>query len=248
MSLRFDRVSYRYRREPLVFNEFSLKSSPGVTVLLGPNGAGKTTLMRLAAAALYPASGTVSFDGDSSTSRSARARYRRRVGWLPQQIGALPAFSTREQVAYAGWLKGLGRSVAWDSAKRALARVDLAQHLDRPVTQLSGGQLRRVGVAQVIVHDAQMILMDEPTAGLDPAQRSGFRCLIGELQETAQLLISTHQTEDLADICNRVLILNAGRVCWDGSTGDFLAQADASGSTSARAEASYKTLLDENAS
>ena len=243
MALRFDGVRFGYRRRDPIFDELSFESSPGVTVLLGPNGAGKTTMIGLGASVLRPDSGTVSVDGVASDSRAVRSKYRRWVGWVPQQIDVVPGFSVREQVAYCGWLKGASRRAAWTAASEAVRRVDLTEHVNRPVAQLSGGQLRRVGIAQVLVHDARIVLMDEPTAGLDPAQRAGFRTAVRALGGATHVVVSTHQTEDLPDVADRVLVLSAGSLLWDGTPQELLERGGSQGSATTRIEAAYRGIV-----
>ncbi|MFE4057826.1 ATP-binding cassette domain-containing protein, partial [Streptomyces sp. NPDC059096] len=168
MSVEFATCTYQYRRGPVVLDRLSFAFPSGRTVLLGPNGAGKTTLLALAASALKPRSGTVSFDGLNPAVRSQLRPYRRQVGWMPQHITPVPGTTCREQVAYAGWLKGMSRRDAWDGALEALERVGLAKKADQQASSLSGGQLRRVGVAQTLVHSSRRGRQAEPPAGGDP--------------------------------------------------------------------------------
>jgi len=241
--LKWDNVVFGYKKryKPIIEN-FTYEMRAGVTVLLGPNGAGKSTLLGLASSALSPWSGRVLAGERDASQRGDRRAYRAAVGWVPQQVQVIPAFSVREQVAYFGWLKGYGRHEAWDRAGTALEKLRLADAASARVGRLSGGQLRRVGVAQALVHDASVILMDEPTAGLDPAQRAGFRDLVREVGEFADVMISTHQTEDLAEIAQSVLLIGDGSIRWDGSLPDFLGLADGA-SASQQAEAAYVRLL-----
>ena len=229
-----------------MIRDFSYQVNPGVTVILGPNGAGKSTLLGLAASAFSPWSGSVCAAGRDSSRRGHRRAYRAAVGWLPQQVQVIPAFTVREQVAYVGWLKGLGRAEAWERAGAVLDRLKLADLAGSRVSRLSGGQLRRAGVAMALVHDASVILMDEPTAGLDPAQRANFRRLVGEVSGMADIVISTHQTEDLAELAQSVVLLAEGEIRWDGPVAGFLAQGPPELAGSARAEVVYASLLGES--
>ncbi len=153
----------------------------------------------------------------------------------------------REQVAYGGWLKGMSRGAAWDASAGALAKVRMSQLADRRSAELSGGQLRRLGIAQALVHDAEVVLLDEPTAGLDPSQRSAFRKLLAELQDAVSFIVSTHQTEDLAASYRSVVVLDQGRVRYQGSIGEFLGRVPAGVSEERRAEAAYSELVVEEA-
>ncbi len=244
--LKFSDVSFGYRRSRPVIKGFSYDVEPGVTVVLGPNGAGKSTLLGLAASALTPWSGKVLAGKLDSARRGDRSSYRAAVGWMPQHVQVIPAFTVREQVAYVGWLKGLGRSDAWDRARAALGRLQLLDLADTRVSRISGGQLRRVGVAQALVHDASVILMDEPTAGLDPAQRANFRQLVQDVSAIADIVISTHQTEDLAEIAESVMLLADGTIIWHGPVASFLGMSPVGTADSARAEAVYTGLLGES--
>lgn len=212
---------FGYRKVP-VFQRLSAQIPMGTTVLLGPNGAGKSTLLGLLASRFVPAEGEISYRGLNPTRKRDRAEYRAAIGWMPQQIEVVPGLTVREQVSYSGWLKGLSRSEAWTRAQRAVALVDLADLADRRTSQLSGGQLRRVGLAQALVHDAEVILMDEPTAGLDPQQRDTFRGVLGRVAERSHVIVSTHQTEDITDLYQSVIVLAEGRFRFEGPTKQFL--------------------------
>lgn len=242
MTLAFTGVTFRYRRKAApVVTEFSWTVPSGRTVLLGPNGAGKTTLLSLAADALSAEAGTVSIGSLHSNRRKDRTAYRRAAGWMPQQIRAVPGLTVREQVAYAAWLKGVSRGRAWELAATAVRRVELEAVEDRLTTQLSGGQLRRVGLAQVLAHEAQVLLLDEPTVGLDPAQRAAFREILGALPREQTVVVSTHQVDDLSELFETVAILNDGELLTQTSVDDFLALAPAG--SIRPAEAAYRSLV-----
>ncbi|MFF2043158.1 ATP-binding cassette domain-containing protein [Kitasatospora sp. NPDC058170] len=248
MTLEFHQVDFRYSRKSNLFSSFELRIDSPATVLLGPNGAGKSTLMALAASQLAPRRGTVSWRGRGPAGRGGRAAYRRAVAWLPQQVTPVPGLSVREQVAYCGWLKGMSRAAAWHASATALDRVGLAELADRGSHQLSGGQLRRMGIAGCLAHHSELILMDEPTAGLDPAQRGMFRALVEELAAEVNLIVSTHQTEDLAEIYRQVVVLDRGAVRFQGGAAEFHAlgtgRADGTDGATASAEAAYAHLVE----
>lgn len=223
MTLEYSGVSFRYRRGASpVLSDFSWAVPPGKTVLLGPNGAGKSTLLALGADALRPSKGDISLNSLSPQRRADRATFRKAVGWMPQQARAVPGLTAREQVAYAGWLKGLPADVASSAAETALATVGLADRNDERTSRLSGGQLRRVGLAQVLVHDPDILLLDEPTAGLDPAQRARFRALLADLAPERSLVVSTHQVDDLSELFDWVVVLQDGIIRFEGTADDFL--------------------------
>ncbi|MEU6757350.1 ATP-binding cassette domain-containing protein [Streptomyces sp. NPDC046685] len=244
MTLRLTGIGFRYTRSTAVFDGFNLSLSSPATVLLGPNGAGKSTLMGLAATHLRAETGTVSWRDRIPGSRRDRVDYVRAVAWLPQEIVAIPGLRVREQVAYMGWLKGMSRTAAWEASRDALERVKLTDLAGRRSHQLSGGQKRRMGLAGALTHKSELILMDEPTAGLDPTQRKIFRNLLDTLRDDVHIVVSTHQTEDLADSYSEVVVLDQGAVRFQGSTQEFhsLAGTDTDGPRE-RAEAAYAKLV-----
>ncbi|MGP4109716.1 ABC transporter ATP-binding protein [Streptomyces sp. 4N509B] len=244
MSLELTACTYSYRLwERKVLDGLDYALPAGLTVLLGPNGAGKSTLLRLAASVTAPRSGTVNLDGVPAGTRA----YRRAVAFMPQQITAMTALTAREQVAYTGWLKGMNRRDAWDAAATALGRVDLAGQADTRASRLSGGQLRRVGVASALVHDARVLLLDEPTAGMDPRQRRVFRDILRTLTDEVTVLLSTHDVADLAEESDHVTVLDDGHLVFTGTTTDFLAHAPSDTAPGRQAEAAYTRLSETGA-
>ncbi len=245
MTLSFEHISFRYGSIPFrksshwVFQDFSWRLPQGKTVLLGPNGAGKTTLLSLGVAALKPTSGGIRIDGLEPP--SDRTRLRRSVAMMPQKIVAIPGFTAHEQVAYTAWLRGADQPSAVRAAASALSRVGLDDQADSLVSALSGGQQRRVGLAQALAWPSRVLLLDEPTAGLDPAQRSTFRTLVAGLPAEETVLVSTHQVDDLSELFDTVVVLGHGEIRFQGSPSDFLALAPA-GSVRP-AEAAYVNLL-----
>ncbi|MFI2214898.1 ATP-binding cassette domain-containing protein [Streptomyces sp. NPDC020141] len=247
MALVFKNLAFRYGRKTDVFSGLDLRVDGRSTVLLGPNGAGKSTLMGLAASHLLPGQGSVSWRQMSPVGRKKQAAYRKAVAWIPQQITPVPGLTVREQVAYGGWLKGMARTAAWEASGRSVDRVGLAKLADRKSHQVSGGQLRRMGIATALTHHSELILMDEPTAGLDPQQRAVFRSLVEELSDSVQIIVSTHQTEDLADLYQRVVVLDRGTVRFEGTTDQFHALADGLSTPRGQAEAAYSHLVGREA-
>ncbi|MGW0738087.1 ATP-binding cassette domain-containing protein [Streptomyces sp. NPDC002851] len=241
MTVVLDSCTYAYgRRRRPVLQDFDYRLPDGLTILLGPNGAGKSTLLTLAAGVAAPRRGTVSLDGLSARDKE----YRRAVAWMPQHITPLPSLTAREYVAYAGWLKGMGRSGAWDKAPEALERVELADKLNERSNRLSGGQLRRLGVACALVHDARVLLLDEPTAGMDPRQRRVFRDLLVGLKGEVRVLMSTHDVADLAEEADHVSVLSGGRLVLSGCTAEFLAHTPEGTAEGRSAEGAYAALLE----
>jgi ABC-2 type transport system ATP-binding protein len=237
----FDNVTFRYRRSaPTVLDAFTWTVPSGRTVLLGPNGAGKTTLLGLGADALRPQRGVVRFGSMLAGRRSDRSSFRSAIGWMPQQIRAVPGLTCQEQVAYAGWLKGLTRKDAWSAAASVLDLVDMTAHARVLASRLSGGQLRRVGLAQALVHRSRILLLDEPTVGLDPAQRAGFREIVRSLPGSLRAVVSTHQVDDLSEVFDTVVVLRDGHIRYQGTVQDFLALAPADAERPA--EAAYRQV------
>ena len=212
--LTIDRVSHSYRGTVALSN-VSLELGVGATALLGPNGAGKTTLLRILATILNIQEGTVSAY-EASIEHDVR-KYRERLGYLPQKFGLLPQFTIREFLEYAAWLKLVPSAKRQSYVLGALDATDLQSMADRKIRDLSGGMLRRVGIAQAVVNQPSILLLDEPTVGLDPEQRSQLRVILRSLAEHMTILLATHLTEDASSICSRVIILAGGIVKFDDS-------------------------------
>lgn len=240
MTLELNNCTYGYRRwKRPVLEDFSYALPDGLTVLLGPNGAGKSTLLKLAASVTTPQKGRVTLDGGSA----GTSAYRRAVAWMPQDIVPMPTLTAREYVAYIGWLKGMNRTDAWKQARKALLKVDLADQTDTRTNRLSGGQLRRVGVAGALVHGAQVLLLDEPTAGMDPYQRRVFRDILRGLTGDVRVLLSTHDVADLAEEADHVTVMYGGTVLHHGNTDTFLTHTPPGTLAGRAAEAAYTELL-----
>ncbi|HEX2296826.1 MAG TPA: ATP-binding cassette domain-containing protein [Actinomycetota bacterium] len=199
-----------------------LDLSHGITGLLGPNGAGKTTLMRILATLLSPSAGSVRVEGLDPSKPRDRLELRRRLGYLPQDLGLYPRFTVFEFVDYLAILKELDeRRDRHRRVRAALAAVGLEDVARRKIKTLSGGMARRVGIAQALVADPSLLVLDEPTAGLDPQQRARFRELLASLGEGRQVVLSTHLVEDVAAICTSVVVLWGGRVAFHGTPQDL---------------------------
>jgi ABC-2 type transport system ATP-binding protein len=207
----------------------------GRTLLVGRNGAGKTTTLRVASGAIRPRRGTVRLDGVP-----ARADARRRaVALMPQNLTSVPGLSVVEQVAFAAWLSGLPEKEARDAALDATRTVDLVAMRDRRPAQLSGGELRRVGLAEVLARPSQVLLLDEPTAGLDPRQRARFRQVLLAIDKP--VVVSTHQLDDVDTVFDHAAVLDEGRIVFSGRVEDFL-RLGAGSDNAKRAESAFLTL------
>jgi ABC-2 type transport system ATP-binding protein len=199
----------------------------GVTGLLGPNGAGKTTLLRILATVLAADAGRVLVDEHDPATADGRLAVRRRLGYLPQEPGFHRHFSAFDFVDYVAILKEwTDRRARHDEVRRVLTVVGLETVMHKRIRSLSGGMRRRVAIAQALLGPPELLLLDEPTAGLDPAQRLRFREVLGEHAASSTVLLSTHQTDDVAALCQRVIVLLDGCVRFEGTPNDLAAEAD----------------------
>ena len=206
-------LSFKYRRDRTVFTDLSWTLETGSrVVLLGPNGAGKTTLMKLLSGVLETRMGSITIRGE----RVERATLRRQVALMPQHVEAVPRLSVQDQLKYAAWLNKMPLEEATARSLEVLHSVALQDAARQRSDQLSGGQLRRLGLAQALIRQSGFLMLDEPTAGLDPAQRSRFRETLSALPADVGLVVSTHETHDIADLFDRVCILDKGRFLYDG--------------------------------
>lgn len=215
-----DGVTHTFARQKAL-DDVSLNVGTGVFGLLGPNGVGKSTLLRIMATVLKPKRGEVRLlglnPGDSHDLRSIR----RELGYLPQQFGFYPNFSIFEFIEYFALLKEMAPKTVRPAVARAIERVGLEDRAKAKMKSLSGGMLRRVGIAQAIVNEPALLLLDEPTVGIDPEQRVLFRRLLREIGEHSTVFVSTHLVEDVAAACSDVRILNEGRVVYAGDAQDL---------------------------
>lgn len=215
MELNIDRVTKQYGPK-IAVDRISLTLTPGVTGLLGANGAGKTTLMRMICGILRPTSGSISLDGlDVSTEG-----YRAVLGYLPQDFGYYPSFSALDFLLYLGALKGMERRQAKERSLELLEVVGLGEVARRKIRTFSGGMKQRLGIAQALLNRPKLLILDEPTAGLDPKERVRFRTLIEEQGKESIVLLSTHIVSDVEHIASRILMVKDGQLIYDGSAAD----------------------------
>src|SRR5262245_22641198 len=212
-----ERVGKRYGSRPAL-TDVTLTHEGGVLGVLGPNGAGKTTLLRLVATVIAPDSGGVRLLGYDPGRSDDRLSIRRRLGYVPQEPGFHRSFTSFEFVDYVAILKELvERRDRHAEVRRVLALVGLEREAHRKIKKLSGGMRRRLALALALIGEPDLLVLDEPTVGLDPEQRLRFRALVSEHAEGRTVLLSTHQTEDVAALCPRVVVLVEGRVRFDGT-------------------------------
>ena len=212
MELIADRLTKQYKNK-IAVDRMSFTLTRGVTGLLGANGAGKTTLMRLLCGILVPTGGTVTFDGMDVSSEE----YRDILGYLPQEFGYYPEFTGRDFLLYMSAMKGLAKRDALRRTEELIELVGLGDASVERVRTYSGGMKQRLGIAQALLNDPQVLIMDEPTAGLDPQERIRFRDLIAEIGQDRIVLLSTHIVPDLAHIADRLMIMKDGQLVWQGS-------------------------------
>lgn len=223
--------------------DVTLTIGPGVFGLLGPNGAGKTTLLRTLATIIRPASGTMRILGYDAASHTERRALRRRLGYLPQMLGYYPNFTVFEFVEYFALLKEIPAVAVRPAVVRAIERVEMEDRARSKLKTLSGGMLRRVGIAQAIVNDPELLLLDEPTAGLDPEQRVEFRALLREVGQRGTVIVSTHLVEDVAAACGEVALMDRGRVVFRGTPEQLSARGEGSAIGDSPLERGYSAVL-----
>jgi len=222
MQLVLESLGKRYPGRGWALSEFTLTLEPGVTGLLGPNGAGKSTLMRILATVTRPSAGRVLWNGrdlarDPDTLRET-------LGYLPQDFGVYPQLSALEFMDYIAAAKGLEPRAARRRTLELLALVHLSEAAHRPLGGFSGGMRQRVGIAQALLNDPRVLIVDEPTAGLDPEERVRFRNLLGELSGDRIVLLSTHIVSDVEATATRIVVMGMGRLIADASPEALLEQ------------------------
>ncbi len=210
MQLEIQQVSKQYRQGSWGVQDVSLSLAPGVIGLLGPNGAGKTSLMNILATITRPSSGSVLWNGTDISQQPDALR--RVLGYLPQDFGVYPHLNAEEFLRYMAAIKGLDRHTAQARIDTLLAVVGLTAVSRRPLGGYSGGMKQRVGIAQALLNDPQLLIVDEPTVGLDPEERNHFRQLIADLAGDRIIILSTHIVGDIEASATEIAILNQGRL------------------------------------
>ena len=205
-------------------DDITLTMSNGVYGLLGVNGAGKTTLMRMLCTLIKPTSGSILCDGKDIFALDGE--YRRILGYLPQEFGFYPEFSVHDYLMYIASIKGMRISIARKRVTELLRQVGLAKMQNRKMKKLSGGMKRRAGIAQAMLNNPKVLILDEPTAGLDPNERIRFRNLISELAEERLVLLSTHIVSDVEFIANKIVLMKEGQCCFEGTSDEVIASID----------------------
>ncbi|NBJ94060.1 ABC transporter ATP-binding protein [Parablautia muri] len=220
MELKLSNLTKEFKDVAAV-DHISYTMTTGVYGLLGVNGAGKTTLMRMLCTLIKPSSGCITWNGKDIFELDGE--YRRLLGYLPQDFGYYPDFTVYDYLMYVASIKGLRPATAKQRTARLLKQVGMDKEKKKKMKKLSGGMKRRVGIAQAMLNNPSILILDEPTAGLDPNERIRFRNLIGELAQERLVLLSTHIVSDVAYIAKEILLMKEGKICVAGSLKELLA-------------------------
>lgn len=223
-ALSLKSVGYRYSGVHRAVQDLTLDLGPGILGLLGPNGAGKSTLMRILATMTRPSEGRVTWNGIDIA--AAPDGLRATLGYLPQDFGVYPALSAREFLGFLAAVKGLSGAKARDRVEHCLSLVGLNDAADRRLGDYSGGMRQRVGIAQALLNDPTVLIVDEPTVGLDPEERMRFRHLLTDLAGERLVILSTHIVSDVEASATAIAVMTAGRLRFHGTPEQLIARAD----------------------
>lgn len=222
-TIRIHQLTKSYANGVKALNNISMEISNGMFGLLGPNGAGKSTLMRTIAGLQPPDSGTITFN-DTDVLRDPDA-IKQHLGYLPQEFGVYPNISATDLLNHLAVLKGISdKHERKEQVRSVLARTNLYEQRKKPVHTYSGGMRQRFGIAQALLGNPRIIIVDEPTAGLDPEERNRFNNLLSEIGEQVIVILSTHLVEDVKNLCTRMAIINKGKLVAIGSPHEFIDQ------------------------
>jgi len=214
-GIEIEDLALAYGSKPAL-SGFTCSFGSGITGILGPNGAGKSTLFKALTGTMRPRSGTIRRDGTLLRGHKAWQRHLSHLGYLPQDPNWFGGFTVMELCVYVAGLRGLDGRSSVGAAKRAVASVGLTGHAGDRLGSLSGGMRRRAFIAQAIVHDPPILILDEPTSGLDPVQRMHLRELLAAMGQSRTVILSTHLVEDVARLAQQILVLDNGRLAWQG--------------------------------
>lgn len=220
MELKVSNLTKDFRKTRAV-NQVSYTFHGGVYGLLGVNGAGKTTLMRMLTTLLNPTSGEITWDGEDVFKMDKD--YRKLLGYLPQDFGVYPDFSVQDYLMYIATLKGIKPAAAKVRVQEMLHLTGMTQFKSKKMKSLSGGMKRRAGIAQAVLNDPKILILDEPTAGLDPSERIRFRNLISELASNRIVLLSTHIVSDIESVASQIILMKDGEFVVTGTTDEVIA-------------------------
>ncbi|MCI8638298.1 MAG: ABC transporter ATP-binding protein [Coprococcus sp.] len=225
MSIIINDLTVTYKNKVTAIDHASLEIPQGVFGLLGENGAGKTTLMRVLTTILAPTGGEVSVNGIRYCEKNFE-EIQKRIGYLPQEIDLYPGLTVQECLEYMGDLAGVPKIECRNRIRYYLERTGLTAHRKKKMRQLSGGMKRRAGLIQALLNDPEILIVDEPTTGLDPEERIRIRNLLVDFSEGRTVLFSTHVVEDLAATCSRLAVMKKGRFLFSGRMKELLKEAE----------------------
>ncbi|KGM95722.1 ABC transporter ATP-binding protein [Clostridium botulinum] len=222
MELTFNKLTRKFN-DKIAVNEISTKISTGVYGLLGANGAGKTTLMRMICGVINPTSGDILLDNNNI--HDLGEEYRNLLGYLPQDFGYYPDFTAQEFMYYIAALKGISTKRAKVKTKELLEMVALSKVANKKIGTFSGGMKQRLGIAQAVLNDPKILILDEPTAGLDPKERVRFRNLVANFAKNKIVILSTHIVSDIEYIADKIFIMKEGNFIMQGTVDELIALA-----------------------
>lgn len=246
--IELNEVAFEYRGGKRALVGASARLSSPTTAILGPNGAGKTTLMGILATSRKPTAGYIKVDDQVISGRRSIADHRASLGVMPQQLSIFPAYTCLEFLMYVAWLRKVPGTKRTEQCNQALEATGLQEQVSARVGTLSGGMRQRLGLAQALVNKPRLLLMDEPTVGLDPEQRRNFRSLLREVSTGTTICLATHLTEDAAAVAQSLLVLVDGNVLFCGTTPEFCKQYGYETVTGETVEASYIACLEASRS
>jgi ABC-type multidrug transport system ATPase subunit len=215
-----------YRKNTIALEDITLSINSGMYGLLGPNGAGKTTLLRILATLIRPTSGSVEIDGHSINQPDSKWKIRRILGYLPQELALYDDLTALEFLEFIAALKRIAPGARRQGIHHSIEVTGLTSVSRRPLKTFSGGMKRRVGIAQALIGEPKLIIVDEPTAGLDPEERVRFRNLLAGLADRRTILLSTHIVEDVAQTCSQLAVLRRGVLVFVGAVDEMVRQVD----------------------
>jgi ABC-2 type transport system ATP-binding protein len=226
MALVIEHLTKKYNRDKTGLSDYSITINKGIIGLLGPNGAGKSTLMKIIATISKPTNGTIKLDGVDIVKQPDTIR--KVLGYLPQDFGVYDNLNAYEFLEYIAAMKGVGGAGLRKRVEMLLEGVNLIADAKRPIGSYSGGMKQRIGIAQALLNDPQILIFDEPTVGLDPEERVRFRNLISDLGADCIVILSSHIVSDIETIADEVAIMKSGRLISKGAQADIIKQADGS--------------------
>lgn len=224
MSLKIENVTVEFKNHVKAADDITFTVPTGIYGLLGENGAGKTTLMRTLTTILKPTSGQITFNGICYEEKNYPI-IQRKIGYLPQELGLYSNLTVRECIEYMGELSGVAAPQLKQRIDFYLEKTSLVAHRNKKIRQLSGGMKRRVGLIQALIHDPELLIIDEPTTGLDPEERIRIRNMLVDFSVDRTVLFSTHVVEDLAATCGQLAVMKKGKLLYNGAVREMMDKA-----------------------